>query len=47
MLDADTFSTDEIETIMDPILFKQERSQTMVYNYYDPDNVDKKLRNGK
>ena len=46
-LDAETFSAAEIETIMDPILFKQESSQTIIYNYFDPENVDKKLRSGK
>ena len=46
-LQADFFAADEIETLMDPILFKQESGQTIAFNYFDPENVDKKLRSGK
>ena len=41
------FASDEIEILMDPILFKQESGQNIAFNYYDPDNVDKNLRAGK
>ena len=40
------FSSDEIERLMDPILFKQESGRDLPFNYYDPDNVDKNLRAG-
>ena len=41
------FAIDEIETVMDPLLFKQERGYTVYYNYFAPENEDKKLRAGK
>ena len=39
-------TTMEIEELMDPILFRQERQSPVmeVYDFFSPDNVDKNLR---
>ena len=46
--DMSLFTTIDIEEILDPILFRQERNFNVqdIYNYYDEDNVDRNLRLG-
>ena len=40
------FSSMDIEEIMDPIIFRTTAETRIldIYNYYDPDNIDKNLR---